>query len=183
MASAGDLASHAAGGDRVDPVQAGGGSNESLSPDPRLVPGTPEYDEYINELAKDPAHGGAVNAKTEREAAVAVQAEAEGDLPGPVTRTPLTEDGNDDGDFTDGAGQKWEVKSSPDVRPSYAARPGKPIAKPQSDATFTRMINNELSQGQNVMLDPDGMTPTRLARLQELVAENPEWQGRVTWGK
>jgi hypothetical protein len=182
MASAGDLASHAAGDDRVDPVQTGGGRGAPPQ-DPQLTPGTQEYDDYIDELAKDPAHGGEVTAKTVREATVTVQAEADGDMPGPVTRTPLTEAGNDDGDFTDGTGQKWEVKSSPDVRPSYADRPGEPIAKPQTDATFTRMIDKELGQGQKVLLDPDGMTPARLAHLQELVANNPDWQGQVVWGR
>jgi hypothetical protein len=183
MASAGDLASHAAGDDRVDPVKTGGGDSGSPAQDPRLVPGTSEYDEYVDELAKDPAHGGQVDAKAEREAAVAVQAEADGDLPGPVTRTPFNAEGGDDGDFTDGTGQKWEVKSSPDVRPSYANGPGQPIARPQTDTTFTRMINKEVAQGQKVLLDPDGMTPDRLAHLQELVANNPEWQGQVVWGR
>jgi hypothetical protein len=45
------------------------------------------------------------------------------------------------------------------------------------------MINTQLARGLNVLLDPDGMTPTRLADLQQLVADNPEWQGRVIWGR
>lgn len=100
-----------------------------------------------------------------------------------MTRTPLKTDGADDGDFTDGTGQKWEVKSSPDVIPDYSKRAGEPILKPQTDRTFTKMINDELGRGQKVLLDPHGMTPDRLAHLQELVANNPEWEGQVTWGR
>jgi hypothetical protein len=33
------------------------------------------------------------------------------------------------------------------------------------------------------MLDPDGMSPDRLAQLQKVVAEHPEWKGKVVWGK
>jgi hypothetical protein len=184
MASAGDLASHAAGDDRVDPLQTGGGGGSGApSQDPQLTPGTQEYDDYINELAKDPAKGGKINGATEREAQVAVRAEADGDLPGPVTRTPLNAEGGDEGDFTDGTGQKWEIKSSPDIKPSYSKGAGEPISTPQNDATFTRMINKELGQGQKVLLDPEGMSADRLAHLQEVVADNPEWQGQVVWGR
>jgi len=183
MASAGDLASNAFGDDRVEPIQTGGGGSEPPVQDQRLVPGTQEYDDYINELSKDPAHGGDPRPASEREATVAVQSEADGDMPGPITRTPLNEAGGDEGDFTDGTGQKWEVKSSPDLRPSYRPGAGSPISNPQSDTQFTDMINEELRKGQKVLLDPDGMTPTRLANLQELVANNPDWQGEVVWGR
>jgi len=183
MASAGDLARNAAGDDRVDPVSVGDGGGPALS-DPRLTPGTPEYDEYIADLAKDPAKSGRTSPASVREATVATQAEADGDIPGPIARTPFDDAGNDQGDFTDGTGQRWEVKSSPDVRPSYKGdTAGQPIANPQNNQEFTDMINDELDDGQNVLLDPDGMTPTRLADLQHFVADHPEWQGRVTWGR
>ena len=111
-----------------------------------------------------------------------MQAEADGQIPGPLTRTPLDEAGGDQGDFTDSTGQRWEVKSSPDIRPSYRVSAGQPISNPQTSQTFTDMIDSELAKGQNVLLDPDGMTPGRLTQLQEIVANNPEWQGRVIWG-
>lgn len=159
-----------------------GQESGSTPQDPRLTPGTQEYDKYINDLAKDPAKNGKVSPGSVREATVAAQAEADGDIPGPVTRTPF-KDGKDDGDFTDGTGQKWEVKSSPDVRPSYRPGAGRPISNPQTDADFTNMVNKELGKGLKVLLDPDGMTPTRLAQLQELAASHSEWEGKVTWGR
>jgi len=44
------------------------------------------------------------------------------------------------------------------------------------------MIDKELGKGENVMLDPDGMSPGRLAHLQQVVADHPEWQGKVVGG-
>jgi hypothetical protein len=44
------------------------------------------------------------------------------------------------------------------------------------------MINDQLADGKNVMLDPDGMSPGRLAQLQQVVADHPEWLGKVLWG-
>jgi hypothetical protein len=31
------------------------------------------------------------------------------------------------------------------------------------------------------MIDESGMTPARKAHLQELVQNNPQWQGKVLW--
>jgi hypothetical protein len=44
------------------------------------------------------------------------------------------------------------------------------------------MVNDSLGTGESVMLDPDGMSPTRLAELQQVVANHPEWLGKVLWG-
>ncbi|MET7774116.1 hypothetical protein [Nocardia sp. NPDC005366] len=43
------------------------------------------------------------------------------------------------------------------------------------------MIEDTLDKGENVMIDESGMTPARKAHLQQLVANNPQWQGRVLW--
>lgn len=151
--------------------------------DAKLTPGTPAYDAYIEELAKDSSKNGKISGSSTQEAKVAVQAEADGDLPGPIARTPLKPDGDDDGDFTDATGQKWEVKSSPDIAPNYSKQAGRPLRQPQSDATFTDMIDEELGKGQKVLLDPHGMSPNRLSHLQQLVASNPAWEGKVIWGR
>jgi hypothetical protein len=154
----------------------------SPSPDPQYTPGTPEYEARIGELSEDPAHGGASSAKSVREAQVGLQLEADGQV-GPIVRAPLDAAGGDQGEFIDsGTGQRWDVKSSPDVIPSYGQGAGTPIRSPQTVGQFTRMINDSLGTGENVMLDPDGMSPGRLAQLQQVVAENPEWLGKVLWG-
>jgi hypothetical protein len=183
MASAGDLASHAAGDDHVDPVTADSGPGDAPpSPDPQYTPGTPEYEARIAELSKDPAHIGVPQASNVREAEVGLQLEADGQVPGPITRAPLDEVGKDQGEFIDSTGQRWDVKSSPDFQPSYKPGAGTPIYNPQSTEQFISMINEELAKGENVMLDPDGMSPGRLALLQQVVADHPEWLGKVVWG-
>jgi hypothetical protein len=183
MASAGDLASHAAGDDHVDPVNADSGPGDTpSSADPQYTPGTPEYQARISELSKDPAHGGVSRPSSVREAQVGLQLEADGQVPGPISRAPLDANGVDQGEFFDGVGQRWDVKSSPDFQPSYKADAGRPISNPQSAGGFTSMINKSLGIGENVMLDPDGMSPGRLAQLQQVVADHPEWQGKVVWG-
>lgn len=152
-----------------------------LNGDPRLSPGTPEYDAYIEALAKDPAKNGKITAATRREAVVGVQAEADGDIPGPLRRAPF-ENNVDRGEFVDSTGQHWDVKSSPDIAPDYSKQAGQPI-QPQSDARFARMVNKELGQNINVLLDPHGMSPARLAHLKEVVASHSEWGGKVVWGR
>lgn len=151
--------------------------------EPRLKPGTPEYDRYIEELAKDPAKNGKINGASRREAAVGAQAEADGDLPGPLTRAPLNDEGKDQGEFVDATGQHWDVKSSPDITPDYTKRPGLPIREPQTDGDINDMINDQLDDNTNVLLDPHGMSPARLAHIKELVASHPEWRGKVVWGR
>jgi hypothetical protein len=112
------------------------------------------------------------------QAQIGLRAEADGDIPGPIKRAPLDQDGRDQGEFIDADERKWDVKSSPDLRPSYAANPGKPIRYPQSAQEFTDMIDKELSKDQGILLDPDGMTPGRLAQLKAVTSANVAWQGR-----
>jgi hypothetical protein len=88
----------------------------------------------------------------------------------------------DQGEFTDANGTIWDVKSSPDTQPSYRPNAGQQIPNPQTDQRFTSMVDKELTQGNSVILDPDGMTPDRLSHLQELVRNNSAWNGRVVWG-
>jgi hypothetical protein len=159
-----------------------GPGDTTPSPDPQYTPGTPEYEARISELSQDPAKGGATTPASVREAQVGLQLEADGQVPGPITRAPLDAAGNDQGEFIDSTGQRWDVKSSPDLQPSYRPDAGQPIRSPQSIDRFTSMINSELAKGENVMLDPDGMTPGRLAQLQQVVADHPEWLGKVVWG-
>lgn len=147
------------------------------------LPGTQAYQQRHVELSQDPAKNGSISPASQREATVGLQVERDGAVPGPISRAPLDSSGKDQGEFIDSGGQNWDVKSSPDLRPSYGDRPGDPIPKPQSDAKFTAMINKELNQGTNVILDPDGMTPDRLARLQQIVNNNPDWSGKVVWAK
>ncbi|WP_019928522.1 hypothetical protein [Nocardia sp. BMG111209] len=147
------------------------------------TPGTPEYQQRVEELAKDPAKNGKVSPQSRREAEVGLANENAGRV-GPLERAPLGTHGEDQGEFIDTeTNLRWDVKSSPDVIPDY--RPpqvaGNPISSPQSDQEFVDMINDSIASGEGVMIDESGMTAARKARLQEIVANNTQWQGKVLW--
>ncbi|WP_433523023.1 hypothetical protein ACQPZ2_39325 [Nocardia pseudovaccinii] len=147
------------------------------------TPGTPEYQARVEELAKDPAKNGKVSPQSRREAEVGLANENAGRV-GPLERAPLGPNGEDQGEFIDrNTNAHWDVKSSPDVIPDYrpAEVAGKPIANVQTDQEFIDMIQDSLDDGEGVMIDESGMTAERKARLQELVANNPKWQGKVLW--
>ncbi|WP_067864229.1 hypothetical protein [Nocardia shimofusensis] len=146
------------------------------------TPGTTEYQKRVEELAQDPAKNGKVNGQSRREAEVGLAHENAGRV-GPLERAPLGSDGEDQGEFVDSStGQRWDVKSSPDTIPDYREKgvPGTPIPA-QTDEKFVQMIEDSLADGENVMIDESGMTPARKAHLQQLVANHPEWQGKVLW--
>lgn len=121
-------------------------ADEAAAANDSNLPGTEAYQQRHVELSQDPAKNGGISPASQREATVGLQVERDGAVPGPISRAPLDSSGKDQGEFTDAQGQNWDVKSSPDVRPSYGDRPGDPIPKPQSDAKFTAMINKELNQ-------------------------------------
>ncbi|MEV4155561.1 hypothetical protein AB0J48_21285 [Nocardia salmonicida] len=146
------------------------------------TPGTPEYKARHDELSKDPAKNGKSNPASQREAEVGLQAERDGKIPGPITRAQPGPNNEDMGEFVDATGKRWDVKSSPDSQPSYRPNAGQEIGNPQSDEKFVKMINKDLADDENVLIDPDGMSPARRARLEQLVSEHPEWEGKVVWG-
>ncbi|WP_345499243.1 hypothetical protein [Nocardia callitridis] len=147
------------------------------------TPGTSEYQRRVEELAKDPAKNGKTTPQSAREASVGLAAEHDGAIPGPIARAELGPNGEDRGEFVDSNNERWDVKSSPDSQPGYRPDAGKEITNPQSDDKFVKMINKDIATGENVLIDPDGMSPARRARLEQIVANNPEWQGKVIWGR
>ncbi|AHH17042.1 hypothetical protein NONO_c22440 [Nocardia nova SH22a] len=149
---------------------------------PSNSPGTPEYSRRLEELAKDAAKNGKITKQSRREAEVGLSAEHNGLIPGPITRAKPGPNGEDQGEFTDSSGQRWDVKSSPDFQPSYRKTPGMPIP-PQSDEKFVDMINDDIADGEHIILDPDGMSPDRKAHLEDLVKNNPNWRGKVVWSQ
>ncbi|RJO69821.1 hypothetical protein D5S18_28390 [Nocardia panacis] len=158
-----------------------GKDDEPPGSNPSNTPGNPEFDKRIEELAKDPAKNGKISPQSRREAAVGLSAERDGLIPGPITRAQPGPNNEDMGEFVDADGSRWDVKSSPDVRPSYRPGAGTPLPNPQSEQDFVTMVESSLNHGEGVLLDPDGMTPGRLAQVQSLVHANPQWQGKVIW--
>ncbi|MFI0351589.1 Hint domain-containing protein [Actinomadura sp. 9N407] len=146
-------------------------------------PGTPEYQQRIDELSQDPSHVGKVTPQQIREAEVGLELERRGDLPGPIKRAPKI-NGKDTGEFVDANGQHWDIKGFTDI---YQGGPkkGQPMP-PNARGRYDRQeaisaINHELAQNpvEKVILDPKNLSPQALQDLRDLVASKPEWQGKV----
>ncbi|MEV5834254.1 hypothetical protein [Nocardia sp. NPDC052112] len=165
-----------------------GGDGATSTANARNTPGTPEYAARVEELAKDPAHGGKITDKSRREAEVALGMEHDGQLNGPVTRAPM-ENGKDTGDFVDGDGQHWDMKQPTDTFPPtagpMAGQPMPPTMRGAYNAEeFEKMVGEELGTGENVMIDRQNLSEAGLQSVQEVVGKHPEWAGKVViYGK
>ena len=177
-------------GEPGEPGREGGGPGDPVAEPPYRspAPGTPEYEARREELSHDPAHLGRVSPKSVREAEVGLALEARGDLPGPITRTPLDDSDpaavKDLGDFTDATGQRWEVKNPTDIFPAGRNK-GQPMPEGldgrYDGPTWDGIITKELAKGQWVALDHRDLSPESLADLRARVASHPEWAGKVVF--
>jgi uncharacterized protein YukE len=149
-------------------------------------PGTPEWLARRDELATDPARGD--SPKGTREAEIALDLEATGVLPGPVRRGGIDNSNPaaqvDLGDFVDATGQAWDVKAPTDIFPT-GPQQGQLMAPGQrgryDGPEFERDLAEELSGGENVILDTKNLSSDSLADLRERVANHPEWSGKVVF--
>ena len=121
----------------------------------------------IKELGKDPAQGGAVTAKTLREAEVGVALEEAGRLPRPITRDP-----SGGAEFLDGANQPWDVKR---FNSSYPTKQGGYTLE-----SSLKKIKKELDIGENVIIDTIDLKPEHVTELRAAVSANG-WDARVIW--
>ncbi len=119
------------------------------------------------DLAKDPAHGGKIDAKSEQERRVGLELEARGDVPGPITRDP-----SGSAEFIDSKGNKWDVKG---FNSNFS--PQKGGFNLQTDAG---KVQKSLDQGENVMLDTSKMKAEDIAAL-KAEGEKRGWGDRVRW--
>ncbi|WP_067840045.1 hypothetical protein [Nocardia lijiangensis] len=147
------------------------------------TPGTPEYKARLEEMAKDPAHGGNISDKSRREAEVALAMERNGQLTPPVTRAPMV-NGKDTGDFVDGDGKHWDMKQPTDTFPASAGpKAGQPMPPTMrgayNEADFEKMVADELATGESVMIDPQNLSTAGLQSVEQVVARHPEWAGKV----
>ena len=121
----------------------------------------------LQELAKDPDHGGKITPGSMQEARAARGLEQSGDLPGPVERAP-----SGGADFIDGTGQEWDVKG---FRSDF------PPGRGGYDfATSMEKIGNELGQGENVILDRTNLTEAAVSELKAAI-DAAGWSGKVLW--
>lgn len=121
----------------------------------------------LQELAKDPAHGGKITAKGLHEAEVGLSLEEKGRLPGPIKRDPTGE-----AEFIDANGGRWDVKS---FNSHYPPRKGgfslnRDLGK----------IEGELNKGENVTIDTTDLTPDHTQQLRNAI-EAKGWSDRILW--
>ncbi|MFB8278726.1 hypothetical protein [Nocardia colli] len=165
-----------------------GGDTRKGSPNNSNTPGNPEYDARLQELAKDPAHGGNTTPKTLREAEVALAMERNGQLKPPVTRAQMV-NGQDTGDFVDGSGVHWDMKQPTDTFPPTAGpNAGQPMPPTMkgvyNEAIFEQNVIEELNSGENVFIDPQNLSAAGLQSVQSVISRHPEWAGKViVYGK
>jgi len=120
----------------------------------------------IDDLAKDPAHGGRISDASRAEAEVGLGLEEAGQVPGPITRST-----NPGEEFVDASGQAWDVKAFRSEVPG--SRGGFTV-----DSAMTS-IRREVQVGENVMVDTRNMTPAHVTQLREAIAADPSLAGKV----
>jgi hypothetical protein len=121
-----------------------------------------------DELALDPAIGRRSTHKTEAEREAALGLEARNAIPGPIERDPNPAGG----DFIDGTGQVWDVKT---FNSNYSPRKGgfTPEAAEKS-------MLKDLNRGENIILDTRNLSNQHMHELRNLVTQKG-WEGRVEW--
>lgn len=123
----------------------------------------------LEELAKDPAHGGQISPKTLREAEVGLALEENGKLQGPISRDPTVNGG---AEFIDATGQKWDVKGPWSETPT--GRGAFDLEK------ISINLEKEFSRGCNVIIDTAKMSSQHIDDLKRVI-ESSGNNGRVIW--
>jgi RsiW-degrading membrane proteinase PrsW (M82 family) len=146
----------------ADAAQPGAGRNRD---DGGSDDGAARRQERLEELSRDPDHGGSPNPKSKHEAEVGLRLEEDGQLKGPIRRDPS---GN--AEFIDGASQQWDVKG---FHSGYENRY-------DFDVAMTA-IERELATGENVVLDTTYLSPQHVDELMAGVQSRSDWVGRIVW--
>ncbi|HEY2509955.1 MAG TPA: polymorphic toxin-type HINT domain-containing protein [Polyangiaceae bacterium] len=147
----------------------GGSTTPSGAYDPRSDP-------RFGSLASDPAHGGAQTPGSINEAVVGLTLEHQGAVPGPIQRAtdPKSE-------FTDGTGQKWDVKAPRSGAFLPPGKNGQPAKGSFDLGNFEKTVAKEQKNGNNLMVDVSNMTPADAQALKGWVASQPNLNGKVLY--
>jgi hypothetical protein len=145
-------AADGSGGDSGD----SGGSGEETDPDQAR----------LDELARDPAHGGRITPGSMEEARTALELERSGKLPGPVQRDP-----SGAADFIDGNGQAWDVKSFHSEFPQ--AKGGFDLGKAMNT------IRASVRGDEDVILNTSHLSADDLRALTDAIGRQPGLGGHV----
>lgn len=120
----------------------------------------------LDDLARDPAHGGQITDATRAEAEVGLGLEESGQVPGPIRRSE-----NPGEEFIDGAGQAWDVK---------AYRSEAPNGRRVFDLDRSvNQVRSEVRLGENVMIDTRNLDAADAQALRDAVAADPSLADNV----
>jgi hypothetical protein len=123
----------------------------------------------LEELAKDPAHGNKVEPKGLHEAVIGLALEKGKELDPPIQRDPRP----DGGEFIDGKGQVWDVKS---FRSGFP--PNKGGFDLQRDVD---KIEAELNKGEGVIIDTTFLSQKDADDLRKAVEDKGWSDKQVKW--
>jgi hypothetical protein len=140
------------------PDQAGSGTPGDGGVDPQR----------LDELSRDPAHGGRITERGREEAMIGLDLEQRGLLPGPITRDP-----SGGAEFRDGTGQYWDIKGFNSNFPPRAG--GYELNRSLDD------IGDSLLVEENVIIDTRSMSDDAVRELRAAVEARPDWAGKVLW--
>jgi hypothetical protein len=144
---------------------AGGGGNDGAGPG---ADSASLREQRLQELAKDPAHGGRTSAASRAEAEAGLGLEEGGVLRGPIRRSA-----NPGEEFIDGNGQSWDVKAFR----SDVVRRGRFTVD-----TAMESIGKEIRQsGNNVILDTRNLTADDVAALKNALTQTPDLLAKVVF--
>ncbi|MCQ4167484.1 PAAR domain-containing protein [Tahibacter harae] len=119
----------------------------------------------FDELARDPAHNGAISPKTWREAEVGMEMEARGDLKFPIRRDPRP----NGGEFIDRDGVVWDIKGF-----NSSFKTGFKLEK------AVEAISREVGRGENVIIDTARMSAEHVSQLRHAI-DKAGLSGNVKW--
>jgi hypothetical protein len=122
----------------------------------------------LEELAKDPAHGGRTSTGSQAEAEAGLGAEESGLLKGPIRRS--THPGEE---FLDAEGGAWDVKAFrsevPGGRGAFTVEDG------------LAAVSREVRLGEKVIVDTRGMSAVDSSALRAAVEKHPDLLGKVVF--
>ncbi|MFK7871114.1 MAG: hypothetical protein AB8B58_17985 [Roseobacter sp.] len=129
---------------------------QNVETPPARVPRHPRTQEELDDLARDPAHGGRITPGSEAERDVGLGLEERGEIPGPIRRDPTG-----GAEFIDADGVEWDVKAYNSNFPN-----GFNVSRIEQQLDMSRRL------GENVMIDTRNLSPSDLSSLRNLVDEN-----------
>ncbi|WP_308916319.1 hypothetical protein [Jannaschia sp. LMIT008] len=129
---------------------------QNVEAPPARVPRHPRTQDELDDLARDPSHGGRISRSSEAERDVGLGLEERGEVPGPIRRDPTG-----GAEFIDADGVEWDVKAYNSNFPN-----GFDPARVEEQLDLSRRL------GENVMIDTRNISAADMNTLRQIVGDN-----------